>query len=79
MIMALALEAEEICAAWGIGRFAFAEEPGIFKFHVFDKANWERLGEFAGEPVDMQVWLTMVSRTGRILNKLTRASGFFKR
>jgi hypothetical protein len=29
MILALALEAEEICTAWGIGRFAFAEEPGI--------------------------------------------------
>ena len=54
MIMLLAMEAEEICAAWGIGRFAFAEEPGIFNFGVCDKANWEGLAEFAGEPVDMQ-------------------------
>jgi hypothetical protein len=56
MIMALAMEAEEICAAWGIGRFAFAEEPGIFNFDVFDEANWERLAASAGEPVDMPAW-----------------------
>jgi hypothetical protein len=64
MIMALALEAEEICAAWGIGRFAFAEEPGIFNFDVFDKANWERLAELAGEPVDIQAWQTWARERG---------------
>jgi len=56
MIMALALEAEEICAAWGIGRFAFAEEAGIFNFDIFDEANWERLAELAGESVNMETW-----------------------
>ena len=39
MIMAVALEAEKICAEWNIGRIAFTEEPGIFNFDVFDKAN----------------------------------------
>lgn len=56
MIMALALEAEEICTAWGIGRFAFAEEPGILNFDIFDKPNWDGLAELAGEPVDIQAW-----------------------
>ena len=65
MIMALAMEAEEICAAWGIGRFAFAEEPGIFNFDVFDKANWEGLAELAGEPVDMQAWKRWASERGK--------------
>ena len=64
MIMALAIEAEEICAAWGIGRFAFAEEPGIFNFDVFDEANWERLAELAGEPVDMQAWQAWARERG---------------
>ena len=35
MIMLLAMEAEDICAAWGIGRFAFAEEPGHLQFRCF--------------------------------------------
>ena len=65
MIMALALEAEEICAAWGIGRFAFTEEPGIFNFEVFDKANWEGLAELAGEPVDMPAWQAWARERGR--------------
>jgi hypothetical protein len=65
MIMALALEAEEICAAWGIGRFAFTKEPGIFNFDVFDKANWERLAKLAGEPVDMQAWKRWASERGK--------------
>jgi hypothetical protein len=56
MIMALAMEAEEICAEWGVGRFAFAEEPNIFKSDIFDEADWERLAELAGEPVDMEAW-----------------------
>ena len=54
--MALAIEAEEICAAWGVGRFDFTEEPGVFNFDVFDEANWERLAEAAGEPVDWEAW-----------------------
>jgi hypothetical protein len=65
MIMALALEAEEICTAWGIGRFAFAEEPGIFNFDVFDKADWERLAQLAGESVDMQAWQAWARERGR--------------
>jgi hypothetical protein len=56
MIMAVALEAEKICAEWDIGRFAFTEEPRIFNFDVFDEANWERLAASAGEPVDMPAW-----------------------
>lgn len=51
MIIALALEAEKICAAWDIGRFAFTKEPGIFDFDVFDDANWELLAGLAGESV----------------------------
>jgi len=64
MILLLAIEAEDICAAWGIGRFAFAEEPGIFNFDVFDEANWERLAELAGEPVDMQAWQVWARERG---------------
>jgi hypothetical protein len=66
MIMALALEAEEICAAWNIGRFAFAEEPGIFNYDVFDEANWERLAELAGESVDMEAWQTWARERGTL-------------
>ena len=65
MIMALALQAEEICAAWGIGRFAFIEEPNIFKPDMFDQANWERLAELAGEPVDMQAGKRWASGRGK--------------
>jgi hypothetical protein len=64
MIMALALEAEEICAAWGIGRFAFTKEPGIFNFDVFDKANWERLAELAGEPMNVKAWKAWARQRG---------------
>ncbi|HAH64256.1 MAG TPA: hypothetical protein DCL72_01980 [Rhizobiales bacterium] len=64
MIMASTLEAEEICAAWGIGRFGFTEEPGIFNFDIFDEANWESLAELAGEPVDMQAWQTWARERG---------------
>ena len=67
MIMALALEVEEICTTWGIGRFAFAEEPGIFDFDVFDKANWERLAELAGEPVDMTTWQAWARERAKLL------------
>ena len=56
MIGALAMVAEEICAAWNIGRFAFRERPGIFNVDVFEEADWERLAELAGEPVDVQAW-----------------------
>ena len=31
---ALAMEAEKVCAAWEIGRFAFAGEPGILNFEL---------------------------------------------
>ena len=48
----------------GIGRFAFAEEPGIFNFDVFDKANWKGLAELAGEPVDMQAWQAWARERG---------------
>ena len=64
MIMASTLEAEEICAAWGIGRFGFTEEPRIFNFDIFDEANWESLAELAGEPVDMQAWQTWARERG---------------
>ena len=67
MIMALALEAEEICTAWGIGRFAFADEPGIFNSDVFDKANWEGLAELAGEAVDMEAWQAWARERGTSL------------
>ena len=65
MIMLLAMEAEDICAAWNIGRFAFAEEPGIFNFDVFEKVNWDHLAELAGEPVDMQAWKRWASERGK--------------
>ena len=64
MIMLLAMEAEDICAAWNIGRFAFAEEPGIFNFDVFEKVNWERLAASAGEPVDMKAWQAWARERG---------------
>ena len=35
MIMALALEAEEICAAWGIGRFDFRRRARHLQFRCF--------------------------------------------
>ena len=56
MTVALAMEAEKVCAAWGIGQFAFAEEPGMFRVDLFEEPDWERLAEMAGEPVDMQAW-----------------------
>lgn len=62
--MALALETEKVCAEWEIGRFAFTEEPGIFNFDVFDKANWERLAELVGEPVDVPAWLAWAQKRG---------------
>ena len=40
------------------------EEPGIFNFDIFEKANWERLAEFAGEPVDMTAWQAWARVTG---------------
>ena len=64
MIMLLAMEAEDICAAWDIGRFAFAEEPGIFNFDVFEKVNWERLAASAGEPVDVTAWQAWARERG---------------
>jgi hypothetical protein len=56
MIIALAMEAEKICAEWEIGQFSFTQEPNIFNYDVFDRADWERLAELAGEPVDLQTW-----------------------
>jgi hypothetical protein len=56
MIVLLATEAKDICAAWGIGRFDFLKEPGIFNHELFEEADWERLANLAGEPVDMQSW-----------------------
>ena len=64
MIAALALEAEKICAEWDIGGFAFYEEPGIFNFEMFDRANWKRLAELAGESVDMQAWQAWACECG---------------
>jgi len=64
MILALALEAEEICAAWGIGQFDLVEEPRIFNSDVFDKADWDRLAELAGEPVDIQAWQAWARQRG---------------
>jgi hypothetical protein len=66
MIAALVMQAEEICAAWEIGRFNFIEEPGIFNPDVFAEANWERLAELAGEPVDMQAWQAWARKRGRL-------------
>jgi hypothetical protein len=65
MIMALTMEAEMVCAEWEIGRFAFTQEPYIFNFDVFDKANWERLAELAGEPVDIRAWQAWARERGR--------------
>jgi hypothetical protein len=56
MIVALADQATEICADLDVGRFDFLNDPSIFNKEVFAKANWERLAELAGEPVDMQAW-----------------------
>lgn len=64
MILCLALEAEEICASWGIGRFAFLDDPEIFNLDVFQEANWERLAELAGEPVDKQAWQAWARERG---------------
>ena len=64
MIMALALEAEEICAAWGVGRIGFAKEPGIFNYDVFDEIDWERLAELAGESVDLPAWQAWARERG---------------
>lgn len=64
MTAALAMEAEQICAMWGIGQFAFAEEPGIFKPGLFEEPDWERLAELAGESVDMEAWQTWARERG---------------
>jgi|ERR1700730_5672390 hypothetical protein len=48
MIMLLAMEAEDICAAWDTGRFAFAEEPGIFNFGEGQLGAPRRIGRRAG-------------------------------
>jgi hypothetical protein len=77
VILALALEAEEICAGWGIGRFDLVEEPGIFNSDVFDKADWDRLAELAGEPVDIQA--CKLGPANGAHHQLKRRSGFFKR
>jgi hypothetical protein len=71
MTPALAMEAEKVCAAWGIGRFAFAKEPGIFKFDLFEEPDWERLAEMAGEPVDMQAWQAWARERGKSLANVT--------
>jgi hypothetical protein len=36
-------------------------------FDVFDKANWERLAELAGETVDMQAWQAWARERGKAL------------
>ena len=64
MTAALAMEAEKVCAEWGIGRFAFAEEPRIFNFELFEEPNWERLARLAGEPVDLQAWQAWARERG---------------
>ena len=66
MTAALAMEAEQICAMWGIGQFAFAEEPGIFNPGLFEEPDWERLAELAGEAVDMQAWQAWARERGTI-------------
>ena len=64
MTAALAMEAEQICAMWGIGQFAFAEEPGIFSPGLFEEPDWKHLAELAGEPVDMQAWHAWAQERG---------------
>ena len=65
MTVALAIEAENLYAAWGIGQFAFTEEPGMFSVDLFEEPEWERLAELAGEPVDMQAWEAWADERGR--------------
>jgi hypothetical protein len=64
---ALAMEAEDVCAALGIGRFAFAEEPGIVKLDLLQEPDWERLAGLAGEVVDMQSWQAWARERGKAL------------
>lgn len=64
MIVLLATEAKDICDAWGIGRFDFPNEPGIFKVEMFEEANWERLAELAQEPLDIQAWQAWARERG---------------
>jgi hypothetical protein len=64
MIGGLAMLAEEICAAWNIGRFDFVNGPGIFNVEVFEQANWERLAELAAEPVDVPAWQAWARERG---------------
>ena len=39
MTVALAMEAETVCAAWKIGSFAFIQDPGIFKADLFEEPD----------------------------------------
>jgi hypothetical protein len=64
MIGALAMEGEELCAAWGIGRFSFTNEPGIFNSELFEEPDWERLSQLAGEPVDLEAWQNWCRKRG---------------
>lgn len=65
MTAALAMEAEKVCAVWGIGQFSFTEEPGIFDLDLLEEPDWERLANFAGEPIDMQAWRTWARERGK--------------
>ncbi len=65
MTAALAMEAEKVCAVWGIGRFSFTEEPGIFNLDLLEEPDWDRLAKLAGEPVDMQAWRAWARERGK--------------
>jgi len=64
LTVALAMEAEGVCAAWGIGRFAFAEEPGIVTLDLLQEPDWEGLADLAGEQVDTQAWQAWAQERG---------------
>ena len=64
MTAALAMEAEQICAVWGIDRFVFTEESGLLNPDLFEQPDWKHLAELAGEPVDMQAWHAWAQERG---------------
>ena len=71
MTVALAMEAEKVCAAWGIGHFAFIEEPGMFNLDLFEEPEWERLATLAAEPVDIETWQTWARERGSLSNHVS--------
>jgi hypothetical protein len=63
---AIALAA--VCAAWGIGKFAFTDEPGILNIDLFEEPDWERLAKLAAEPLDVKSWQAWARERGSLKN-----------